>query len=562
VSDPIFQSLIDRIQEVQNSHKDSTNDNAMLSLDWEFIFRDFDGWTVLYCSTRGNTDGYWINPRLCPKDAIDFSKEDLPTVSAAAYGDVMNGDKHWLEPCWGKFEDFDTSEIPLFFNRFYSGRRKGEESYIEFNQLVTHLLELHWSKIKKTYCRLDAQGNEIEKIKRINHDNLKLILIRRKTLDRLLHLGDWVLARYFEFTRSKGEFSPFNPMTTKKCKSSKYNAEYNLMIRDDYVQFRGTEIVRAKTPKEKLLSWKISDDEEEEIKYEKFAFYDAKNESFRENYSLDPKGFDNGTTKNDLPIDFSPIFFNAEVLDKYNYDPDKYEITERSISCRGGWYLDKFHKNDYNQIHVYAMHLARLPYKEQRHWALHNEKPKGGISKRAYQTDIEGKWPDEGEPLEKLKDALEKLGRLKEGEDGLTIWSPKGGSWESASKGLNYVTTENSNAWDNFNIALTNTTIEGFQSNTLKTIASSYGNNNKQLGSLGFIKVILESTNNQDQIPLTHEVLKGLQYWRTHGKAHGYHETPEGSLIEDANKRLQDVILAIETLTEIFGALDIPSIEK
>jgi hypothetical protein len=121
---------------------------------------------------------------------------------------------------------------------------------------------------------------------------------------------------------------------------------------------------------------------------------------------------------------------------QYKNNPDKYDLTERTISCRGGWLLETYDINEHNQVHTYAVYLARLPYKEQLHWLQYNEEPKGGISRRDFQTDFEAKFPDEKSKLQQLKESLERLGNLKVGKERHVIWSPRGGSWETASKGL------------------------------------------------------------------------------------------------------------------------------
>lgn len=561
----LFQNLIDTILKVQASHKESPDKKAMLSRNWEFIFLDFDGWLVLYCITLEHLGGYWIYPMLHPKDNIDSLKETLPSFSispsSAAYCHVMSGDKHWLEAFWGNYEDFKISEIPLFFCRLYYGNPKGKENYYEFNQLITHPLDLHWSSLKNSYCSIDGQGEEIEKIKIINHEKVNLILIRRKTLDKLLHLGEWVLVRYFNFTRFKTDSPSLNSWTSEQFEPREYEAKFEIRkCDDDYIEFRGAQIERPKTPKERLLSWRINDEEEEEEKkYADFIVQDWKNKKLLKNYSLDPRNFANYFTKSDLPFETSPIFFKAEVLDKYKNNPDKYELTERTITCRGGWHLETYDINKYNQVHTYAVYLARLPFKEQLHWLQYNEEPKGGISDRAFQSDFEGKFGDEKSKLKQLRESLETLRNLKVGEEGYTIWSPKGGSWDSASKGLHYVNSENPNQWHDFIIALANATNEGFQGKILRKIASSLGNDDEGLGTLGLIKFILKSSNNEEQIPTIHGVLNELQTRRGKGKAHGTWDTPEGSLIEDADKRLQDVILAIEKLIEILRALKIPA---
>lgn len=562
----IFQNLINRILKVQNLHKDSSDEKAMLSRNWEFIFSDFDGWLVLYCSNLRQMGGYWIYPMLYPESKVDILKEQLPSFSfcpsSAGYCHCMSGDEHWIEPYWGKHEDFINSEIPLFFHRQYYGHPRGKENYYEFNQLVTHPLDLHWSVGHNSYCRIDEQGDEIEKIKIINHDELNLILIRRKTLDKLLHLGKWVLIRYFCFSRFKIDHPSYNNCTCKQFEPEEYEAKYEIRKCDDeYIEFRGAQIERPNIPKEHLLSWGGCDEEVEEKKYAEFIVYDWKNKTIKRNYCIDPINFANYFTKSDLPFGTSPIFFKAEVLDKYKNNPDKYDLSERNISCRGGWHLETYDINQHNQVHTYAVYLARLPYKEQLHWLQYNEEPKGGISRRAFQTDFEAKFPDEKSKLQQLKESLERLGSLRVGEEKHVIWSPKGGSWDAASKGLYYVNSENPNQWQDFIIALANTTNEGFQVKPLRKIASSFGNTDEELGTLGLIKFILESSSNKEKIPAIHGVLNDLQKRRGKGKAHGSWDTPEGSLIEDSYRRLQDVILAIENLIQVFESIEIPTQE-
>jgi hypothetical protein len=213
--------------------------------------------------------------------------------------------------------------------------------------------------------------------------------------------------------------------------------------------------------------------------------------------------------------------------------------------------------NEYNQVHTYAIYLSRLPYKEQLYWQQHNEKPNGGISKRAIQTDFEARFPEEEPKLSKLKESLEKLGSIKLRNDIWPIWSPKGGSWETASKGLFYLITENPNQWHDFVIALANTVIEGLQKPALKEIAGYYGNKDEKLRSLGLLRFVVKATGNEQRLLETHGVLSDLQDRRGQGKAHGAWITPEGSLIEDADRRLDQVIQAVEKLCELFSKLKI-----
>ena len=390
---------------------------------------------------------------------------------------------------------------------------------------------------------------------------MSLILVRRKVFEKLLYLGDWCLVRYFSFTRFNAESPNYDSFTRKIYEPEEYDAKFAIIrCKDEYVEFRGAQIEHPTTPKSKLLSWKFSDNEEEiEKKYANFIVQDWKNDRILKDYSIDPKNFANYFIKSDLPFETSPVFFKAEVLDKYKNNSDKYELKERTISCRGGWYLQTYDINEYNQVHTYAVYLGRLPYKEQLHWLQYNEEPKGPISKRSFQTDFEAKFPDEIPLLQQLQDCLEALGKTEIGEGKLCVWEPKGDNWESASKGLHYVNSENANQWHDFIIALANATNEGFQKKALSKIASKFGNSDDQLGTLGLLKFILTASNNEDKIPKTHGVLNDLQSKRGKGKAHGTWDTPGGSLVEDGTKRLHDVINSINLLKQIFDSIELPA---
>lgn len=121
------------------------------------------------------------------------------------------------------------------------------------------------------------------------------------------------------------------------------------------------------------------------------------------------KGDRNYFTKSDLPFELSPAFFRAEVLARYKADPDKYRLDDRSITCRNAWYLKTYDINEAGQVHTYLCYLADLPIAEQRYWKAFNEEPKGGISKRAYETDFEGQWASEYDALVELKRKIEVL---------------------------------------------------------------------------------------------------------------------------------------------------------
>ena len=230
---------------------------------WEFIFSDFDGWVVLECHIPKQEYGYWVYPTLYPK--IDCTN-DLKTHSrgysknqqSSAYSHVLSGDKHCIKSSWEK----SKYGIPLYFSRIYYGNPKGEENYYEFNQLITHPLGLHWSHKKNSYCVVNKQGEEIEKIKIIKHKEIGLILIRRKTLDKLLCLGEWILLRYCNFRYISTKIDDIKE-TSQQVKSKELNPKIKNKKPDpdpdNESRVWGYYIDRPITPKEQLFSVEDTD---------------------------------------------------------------------------------------------------------------------------------------------------------------------------------------------------------------------------------------------------------------------------------------------------------------
>lgn len=558
--------IVQFVREVTNSHLKSEDDSVMLSRDWESIFQDFNGWVILSATsypTKGY-GGFYLFPELSPENQIEDIKSNIPNSipeqeSGAFYPVVGGGEDHRIEPCW-RNKPFNEGQIPFYFRRQHYGRPKGKENYLEFNQAVTHPLGLHWSEAKQAFCIVDDHGDEVEKIKIVTDDKIELVLIRRHTLDTLLHLGQWRLIRYFTFTRWRNNNPPFDTKGTfEMLVPTEYDAKFRRrsFSRDkiEFIEFAGAQFEQPKSPKEKVLdSWSL-DSNEEEKKYGSFIVQDWKNNQILRDYSIKPDNFANYFTESDKPFEVSPIFFRAEVLDKYKNNPDKYELKERTITCRGGWYLQSYDINEYNQVHTYAIYLGRLPFKEQLHWQQYNEEPKGTISKQAYKTDFEAKFPEELSQMNQLKRALTAFEKVTVEGMG-QIWSPLGGTWETASKGLHPVHTENANQWHDFVIALANLTKEGLQTSTLRKIAEHFGCTDKNVRSLGLIKFILEASGNEKLIPTTHTVLNQLNSDRGQGKAHGEWKSPEGlSLIEDSKNKMAATITAIQQLTEFFSTL-------
>jgi hypothetical protein len=171
--------------------------------------------------------------------------------------------------------------------------------------------------------------------------------------------------------------------------------------------------------------------------------------------------------KSDKPLEMSPVFFKAEVLQRYKADSEKYDLEERTITCRGAWSLRTYDINDEGQVTTYLRYLGELPYKEQLYWQSFNEWPKAWLAKRTITTDFKGEFFVGENPLNELKSTVRGLD-----ETAPIWWQPRG---EDARKAARYPVTSSQSEWGNEVLALDQLVNEGFLPSPLRKHAVSLG---------------------------------------------------------------------------------------
>ena len=90
------------------------------------------------------------------------------------------------------------------------------------------------------------------------------------------------------------------------------------------------------------------------------------------------------------PRYLTPVCFRKEVLNKYYAQPDKYTVSDGSVSCGALWslYIDNNHPE---AIMVFLGDLGRLSYMEQMYWRGFNL-PSGKMSNVAFRRSILGQF--------------------------------------------------------------------------------------------------------------------------------------------------------------------------
>jgi len=360
---------------------------------------------------------------------------------------------------------------PLVIRRRLEGVHTGSTP-IEISQKLVHCLDIHYVDERKAYCRLNDNG-DIEDVIRILRlqipdqiEGRDMVTILRKDLDNYMALADMALVMKFDFTRYvAGSFNGWDG-------ASRYNRdELDLFYHGGSTSkasfAHGAMVVRPNTTvEEQEEAWRKDFDGDPDREYAVFKIFDRKNDRQVET-SCSPEHIVSYFEDSDLPWQISPAFFRAEVLNRFKGDPEKYTLEDRSISCRGAWYLKSYDINEAGQVHAYIWDLSNLPYDEQLYWKAFNEWPKAPISERAHRTDIEGDWYTEYHPLDALKRKIRTLDKRKP-----AWWNPRG---EDLIDSVLAPATDSPKEWGDEVMALDQCLVEGFLDKPLRKMAEAKG---------------------------------------------------------------------------------------
>ena len=298
----------------------------------------------------------------------------------------------------------------IVFAREFEGRQE-QRSYIEVSQKLIHVFGLHWVPEREAYCRFDDRG-DVEEVVRIGNvsaqtagEEGRVVTVPRNIIDEYLVITDQVMVLLYDSTR----FEPKSFGGWQGQATENHTREPELYYRigrnhETASYLRGFQIIRPVATKKGIIR-RHGIGESKERQYATFIAYDWKHQTVRE-CSCDPKLLGNYFIESELPYEISPVFFRPEILQRYKADTDKYLLQDRRITCRHAWHLETYDVNEAGQVHTYLKYLSYLPYEEQLYWKSFNEAPNGSISRRAFQTDFEGKLNFEYDPLRSLKYAF------------------------------------------------------------------------------------------------------------------------------------------------------------
>lgn len=299
----------------------------------------------------------------------------------------------------------------LIFRRSWPGAKR---TSTEISQKLVHALDLHFVDEQNAYCRIDEFGDIENVISIVDLPNEKwgesivVITIKARELWEYARLAGMGAMFFSDFTRYDPGFSGWS--SQQRFEYSEPHLFYHGGVQVGTGSYmNGRQIVIPRVTQKQIVARYKNRRAPKNQSYATFKGIDLKTGD-RITVSCAEKALSNYFQEDSLlPLEMSPVFFNAEVLHRYKADPTKYDLSDRSIGCRGAWYLTTYDVNDEGQVHTYIRYLRDLPYREQLYWQSFNEWPKGRISKRAFQNDFMGECDTGYNALREVKRKAQRL---------------------------------------------------------------------------------------------------------------------------------------------------------
>lgn len=341
-------------------------------------------WTTVYLVNNKPEERQYISCVLADKKMVEESIEELGWSNF--YLDFKpqflfdNKDK----PTYARY---GTDKIlkPIIIERFYKDLYPRE---IEISEEFRHFFNIYVNGYKEgTYVKIDEYGEEDEIVKfKSGHVEIKTQYLREYAAAKELEI--LVIFEYFRnFTETLKDIgiSP-NQIYHSTDEQLNFQVDYQTLKIND---FKSNAHLLGKKWLRGLINYKPQ------------SLYDTIDKENFEDFivKLDDAGkpvYKSCNTSYDNPDKeatfLTPIYFKREVLRKYYENPNRYEVRDRTIDKKGGWYLP-LDNNNREYVIVFLGDLGRnLPIKEQTHWRSYNISPMGYMSKSYFENSIEGKY--------------------------------------------------------------------------------------------------------------------------------------------------------------------------
>jgi len=258
------------------------------------------------------------------------------------------------------------------------------------------------------------------------------------------------------------------------------------------------------------------------------------------------------------------VFFDPELLTRYQFIPCKYIVGEGSIESKDGQLMLKScYEASNGDIYCYRYDLLHLPEKEFLYFKLFNLNSSDGEENPiARNRDLYCSFDDfEKEGLSwRLKNFQKLLEELRKDKKITGIWRPKEGGLEEMINEIVLPRVQEYKQYrDGFLLPLARLVIEGFVSKELREWASmvevsTTTEDGRELGTLAILKKCLVTLCGESEAAGVVKPLEKLQREKSARSSHGGKE-PEAAVIEKSKDILKEVTKSIVDITKIMRGL-------
>lgn len=235
------------------------------------------------------------------------------------------------------------------------------------------------------------------------------------------------------------------------------------------------------------------------------------------------------------PDKLERVCFKPEVLQRYSTNPDKYQVSDRSVACvidgRCLWQLD-IGINSEGLVEVYLGDLSRLPRAELQYWKSFNIAPSGSPNPNRVLRDYFNMPTDSSDaPVLELMTSFKKASENIKEQLGVSIWKEPDNRTIKKINTLAVPTVDNTESFSNATLALTKALADTLDKEQLRKLS---GNTDKEIGSIRLAILFFQSQGSDASL---FKYLKYVQDFRSGG---GAAHRPNGK--GDAAKRLRRLL--------------------
>lgn len=393
-------------------------------------------------------------------------------------------------------------------------------SSFELRQEFVMYHDAHYDADRDQWIALDEAGQDIVVARRFERENAECgIEVSTHATRDFLTSGPWLLVRCHDHSRSTERLElPDDETFIEEHIQDDGERFYEIWVRNDISDdatmstLLGFDIVRAYSEVPKSRRWW----DPERREYEEFiiGIDEAGNNLL---HTCDSRELIGLYSQTDGVQGLTPVYFKADVLDKYRDDTDRYG---GEPGVFGIWGLD-YEINDEGLVQVWLKDLGDIPHSEQQHWRAFNVPPAGGVPEERIARDFRLEPMPSRSPAERFHEAYHKLTEVSEDRLGFAIFRPLREDDQHSLVEVSWPIANRLNMLDRQTKCLAKVLPDSTNVRELTQITGLSKDDDNIKGSLDLLEqALIESGCTGDEVQVTVQPLRQLQALRSTGAVH------------------------------------------